>query len=297
MGEKIFISYKRVDKQRVFELKRQIEENTGHKCWIDIDGIESDAQFASVIMRAIKECKLFLFMYSKAHSEITDYGQDWTIREINFAKEKQKRIVFVNIDGSELSDFFLLYVGLKQRVDSLDSGAMKRLCNDVKKWLGGRPVIPASDTGNANNNPVEQSLIPYEKKGKYGFVNTEGILVVDCIYDGVKDFSEGLARVCVNVYNIKDWFVGSFGKYGFINAKGEVVVKCEYANAGEFSEGLAYVQMNLSDKFGYIDRTGDVVIEFKYDAAQNFSEGLAGVKLGGKFGYINRTGNIVIRSK
>ena len=61
----IFISYKRVDKQRVFEIKRLIEENTGHKCWIDIDGIESDAQFVSVILSAIKKSELFLFMYSK----------------------------------------------------------------------------------------------------------------------------------------------------------------------------------------------------------------------------------------
>ena len=52
-NERIFISYKRVDKDRVFELKKEIEQSTGEKCWIDLDGIESDAQFADVIMNAI----------------------------------------------------------------------------------------------------------------------------------------------------------------------------------------------------------------------------------------------------
>lgn len=44
MKPRIFISYKRVDKMKVFNLKDKIEKCTGVKCWIDIDGIESDAQ-------------------------------------------------------------------------------------------------------------------------------------------------------------------------------------------------------------------------------------------------------------
>ena len=62
MDYKIFISYKRVDKERVFKLKHDIEVNTGQLCWIDLDGIESDAQFASVIIRAINSCSIFLFI-------------------------------------------------------------------------------------------------------------------------------------------------------------------------------------------------------------------------------------------
>lgn len=49
----IFISYKRNDKEKVFPIKDFIERNTGMKCWIDMDGIESDAQFADVIIKAI----------------------------------------------------------------------------------------------------------------------------------------------------------------------------------------------------------------------------------------------------
>lgn len=131
----IFISYKRDDIDVVFPIKDIIEEQTQHKCWIDLDGIESDAQFANVIIKAINQAKVFLFMYSSKHTEIEDYENDWTIREINFAQKKKKRIVFVNIDGSKLTDWFELIFGTKQQVDAKSSKAMNKLCDDIQKWL------------------------------------------------------------------------------------------------------------------------------------------------------------------
>lgn len=82
---RIFISYKRVDKEKVFRIKDQIEVALDEKCWIDIDGIESDAQFINVIINAIRECSVLLFMYSKNHVEIKDFEKDWTIRELTYA--------------------------------------------------------------------------------------------------------------------------------------------------------------------------------------------------------------------
>ena len=91
--ERIFISYKRVDKERVFAIRDGIEQATGEKCWIDLEGIESNAQFVAKIMRAIDECEIFLFMRSKEHNNITNHETDWTIREVNYALEEQKNIV------------------------------------------------------------------------------------------------------------------------------------------------------------------------------------------------------------
>ena len=48
MSKRIFISYKRHDKKRVVKIKNDIENAIGERCWIDIDGIESDAQFVNV---------------------------------------------------------------------------------------------------------------------------------------------------------------------------------------------------------------------------------------------------------
>lgn len=135
MRESIFISYKRVDKERVFKLKDLIEYETKEKCWIDLDGIESDDQFGLVIANAIEKADIFLFMYSRAHSEIIDYENDWTIREINYAQAEKKRIVFVNIDGTPLTKWFKLIFGLKQQVDATSGTAVKKLIQDLKKWL------------------------------------------------------------------------------------------------------------------------------------------------------------------
>ena len=131
----IFISYKRVDKDKVFPIKYFIERNTGYNCWIDLDGIESDAQFADIIIKAINNAEVFLFMYSNTHSKIENFEEDWTVREINFAQIKKKRIVFVNIDDSPLSDYFNFRFSTKQQVAATSDVAMKKLCADIKQWL------------------------------------------------------------------------------------------------------------------------------------------------------------------
>ena len=133
---RVFISYKRVDKAKVFKLKDKIQTAIGEDCWIDLEGIKSDAMFKSVIIKAINESEIFLFMYSKAHSTIVDFEHDWTVRELTFAELKKKRIVFINIDGSTLSDLFLFDYANKQQVDATSPQALDRLCTDLQKWLG-----------------------------------------------------------------------------------------------------------------------------------------------------------------
>lgn len=158
--EKIFISYKRVDKNKVFSIKQYIEQNIGVKCWIDLDGIESDAQFANVIINAINNAKVVLFMYSSAHSKIVDYNIDWTIKEINFAQKKKKIIIFINIDGTALTDWFEFTFGTKQQVDASSKEAMCKLCEDLKKWLNimnGSIAIQQSSQKEENNNSELES--------------------------------------------------------------------------------------------------------------------------------------------
>ena len=137
MDERLFISYKRANKDIVFKIKDDIEKNVGEKCWIDLDGIESDVEFANVIMKAINKSDVFLFMYSQMHDGINDFENDWTIRELRYAKHKKKRIVFLNIDNSPLFDW-VVFLGYehKQQVDVTSMSAMGRLYSDLSKWLG-----------------------------------------------------------------------------------------------------------------------------------------------------------------
>lgn len=132
---KVFISYKRRDRYRVFPLKTRIEEAIRQPAWIDLDGIESDAQFVEVIIRAIKDCEVFLFMYSGLHNKISDFTKDWTIRELQYAEQQNKKIVFLNLDGSELGDWFSFMFGQKQQIDARSNEAITRLLADLKLWL------------------------------------------------------------------------------------------------------------------------------------------------------------------
>lgn len=75
---------------------------------------------------------------------------------------------------------------------------------------------------------------------------TTVIEVVPCKYDGVENFSEGLAAVTLN------------GKYGFVDKTGAEVAPCKYDEVEEFSEGLAMVILN--ERWGFIDKTGAEVI-------------------------------------
>ena len=141
MKERIFISYKRVDKERVFAIKDGIEQATGEKCWIDLDGIESNAQFVAKIVRAIDECEIFLFMRSKEHNNITNLETDWTIREVNYALEEHKNIVIVNLDNTPMPKWFKFMFPNKQEIDATDPDKLARLNKDLCEWLGIGPTL------------------------------------------------------------------------------------------------------------------------------------------------------------
>ena len=134
--ERIFISYKRVDKERVFAIKDGIEQATGEKCWIDLDGIECNAQFVAKIVGAIDECEIFLFMRSKEHNNITNLETDWTIREVNYALEEHKNIVIVNLDNTPMPKWFKFMFPNKQEIDATDPDKLARLNKDLCEWLG-----------------------------------------------------------------------------------------------------------------------------------------------------------------
>ena len=119
--------------------------------------------------------------------------------------------------------------------------------------------------------------------GKYGFVNVDGKLVIECKYEFAGSFTEGLAPVQLN----KNW--------GFLNKLGELAIPCKYEDVRLFFEGLAGVKWN--GKFGFVNKNEEWVIERKYEDVRCFSEGLVGVKLNSKWGFIDKKGDLVIKFK
>jgi len=160
-----------------------------------------------------------------------------------------------------------------------------------------------------------------DARGKIGFIDASGKVVVAPRYDFAGTFVDGVA------------LVREKGSFLYIDADGTQAIPNKYPYAGNFSNGLAavgsgafadggddrygYPPYSFRGTFGYIDRDGDLVIPFKFGLAGEFSEGRAAVGVGslyyehkrvrackpytvtsrgfrGKFGYIDTTGNMVI---
>ena len=139
----IFISYKRANAESVYKLVNIIQQKLGVECWIDIDSVETSKQFVSKICNAIDEAKVLLFMHSSAHSDI-DWDEDYTIKELHYAKAKKKDIYVVKLDATPFDNFFLFEFGAKNYRDSRDKYQFEKLLSELADKLK-ISLMPADD--------------------------------------------------------------------------------------------------------------------------------------------------------
>lgn len=132
--------------------------------------------------------------------------------------------------------------------------------------------------------PFDKStLIPYRKNQKWGYCNSQKIILLDCQFDAAVWFSEGFAAV------------KNGSKYGLIDERGNQVAPFLYDNIGVYSEGLVKIKMN--SKYGFLDNNKKLVIPLEYDLAENFKNGLSRVMLKGKYGFIDHNGVSRVKCK
>ena len=127
----IFISYSRLDKNIVFPFVKRIEQELKTTCWIDSEGIESGSQFEEVIVNAIEESKVVLFMLSD-----NSINSKWTKREVLYAEDEGKRIVPAVVDKKGLRKWFKFHFGNVDYIDINDDGQCDKLLNNLASWIG-----------------------------------------------------------------------------------------------------------------------------------------------------------------
>jgi hypothetical protein len=126
-------------------------------------------------------------------------------------------------------------------------------------------------------------LAVVQVKGKWGFVDKAGKVIVKPSYERAHDFSAGLA------------LVGSTDIERYIDAKGKCILESQVGPKLEEPKKVKHLfPVVEKDKWGYIDTKGNVVVKPQFEQADDFAEGLAAVKLNGKYGIIDKKGNFVI---
>ncbi|MBR5716792.1 MAG: SEL1-like repeat protein [Bacteroidales bacterium] len=174
MNEPIFISYKRIDKDIVLPIVEAIKERTGANCWIDLEGIESGDQFERVIIRAIKNCEILVFMMTSnsiapmldPKTGQPDYNTpSWTEREVKFALDRKKRIIPLSIDGTMVTDCDWLAFNCSgiDCINYNDSDQREKFFRNLSKWLKKKEIPEMKHAPKVEEKPapkVEEKPTP-----------------------------------------------------------------------------------------------------------------------------------------
>lgn len=137
----VFISYSRkdyIDENRVVKpdsviLKvRETLDRSKISYWFDEQGIYSGDEFAPIIARAIKNCKVFLFISSKYSNQ-----SEWTSNEIAVAHAYKKKIIPFCVDKSIFNESIILYVAKLDRIEfcANQEKALDALADSVNEYL------------------------------------------------------------------------------------------------------------------------------------------------------------------
>lgn len=117
---------------------------------------------------------------------------------------------------------------------------------------------------------------------KWGFIDTDGKIVIEAVFDDVRDFKNGLAAV-----NFE-------GKWGFIDHFGNKVIDFKYRSVNDFSEGLAIVQ-DMDKNIFYINEKGHKMLECPFDECFDFKGLYAKMVIDDRVGLRDRSGNIKVK--
>ena len=100
-------------------------------------------------------------------------------------------------------------------------------------------------------NLSDHMYIVQDKSGKWGAYNDKGALKVQCKFDNIWHFYEGLANFKLN------------DKWGYVDKQGKIVIEPTFEYASQFANGLAYAEIN--GKAGFINKKGVFVIAPTFD--------------------------------
>ena len=108
-------------------------------------------------------------------------------------------------------------------------------------------LISCSSTKQLNNGVSykDNELTPIQSNSKWGFVNAEGVIHIEPMYDSVGFFYNGIAKIKVG------------NTYGLIRKDNSYLIKPKYEKVDEFQNN--YSQVIKRNKSKYIDSNGESI--------------------------------------
>ena len=165
-------------------------------------------------------------------------------------------------------------------------------------------------------------MLAVKRNKLWGFVDTNGQIVIEPQYDGVSRFNDGYgwgerngkfyildetgneAELSIEgVDELRNFSEGLIpfrlagNNFGFLNTGGEVVIEAHFLTVGYFNDGIAWAR-DANKKLGFIDKEGKWIIDPQFDFAVDFDPGseLARVKVDDLWSYVTKDGESVVIS-
>ena len=123
------------------------------------------------------------------------------------------------------------------------------------------------------------------KKGKIGYLNGSGKLILDLKFEEFPNFIEK------GQFNDNYAVVKLKGKFGVIDKLGKVIIPTTHSNMGNSSILTAFMKGKL---WGFIDNTNTTVIAPQYEYAESFDQGYAFVTNQDLAGMIDAKGKVTV---
>ncbi|MES2725567.1 MAG: WG repeat-containing protein [Bacteroidota bacterium] len=183
------------------------------------------------------------------------------------------RFAYINKNGAYVSDFkYRDAVNFNTNVARVRENGLTYLINTSCTKIS-EEFSEISD--------FSDSLAICIKEGKFGYINTSGMVVILNQYDFATMFFNGFAEISMN------------GKSCFINKLGEKQFEPVYEELRPFAEGFAGFKQGA--KLGFINAKGQIQMNPYYDEVAYFANGLCPVRKGSKWGAINAQGKLIIK--
>ena len=191
------------------------------------------------------------------------------------------------------------------------------------KYEGGliRQVNNAISITNKLLTLTGPQLIPYRKGNKWGFCKPDKKIVIDCMYNEVSVFQEGIARIKnlngVSIINGENKFIVPFiyddidfpfyndataifknGRIGLIDIRGNEILSPKEYDYIWWIPTDEFIRVEKNNKEGLLDwKNGREIIACIYNSTTTFCEGFAAVQLNDKWGFIDKAGEIAVPIK